>query len=58
MSLLCCPGCESVHFNVNWDEPGEFWQICCEGCGKVFNLWPKGVLAEKLGPELAKGGNA
>jgi hypothetical protein len=41
--VLTCPECESVHFNVR--PPLQFsdiWQICCEGCGAIYNLLPSG----------------
>jgi hypothetical protein len=44
-TVLTCPECDSVHFNVRWgwesrDIAATLWQICCEGCGAIYNLLP------------------
>jgi len=38
-----CPSCESVHFNVRWSIRFFIWQICCEGCGSVYDLIASGT---------------
>ncbi len=47
-SVFTCPECGSVHFNLRWareapDTAKHLWNVCCEGCGTVYDLNPNGT---------------
>lgn len=47
MMIFMCKQCDSVHFNVRWND--DHWEIACEGCGAIYELKPAGVMVLRHG---------